>query len=168
MLDRTFPRVVAVLAGLATALTVAGCGAAPNHADDAATPPEVRQAVTDTYNRFFDTSIPASEKPALLENGPAFAQTLDDRANSVVAKKSRVSVSDVTSTGPNSADVTFTVSFGGLPMLRNRTGGAIRTGGAWKVTQETFCSLLQMQGGAPDVCHTPASGAATTAAVPTN
>jgi hypothetical protein len=166
MLDRMFPRVVAVIAGLATAVTVAGCGGSVNHADDAATPQAVRQAVTDTYDRFFSTSIPVSEKPALLENGQAFTQALNDRADSVVAKKSRVTVSDVASTGPNSADVTFTVSFGGLPMLRNRKGGAIRTDGTWKVTQATFCSLLQMQGGAPAACDTPAGGSATSAPPP--
>ncbi|MQY28626.1 hypothetical protein [Nocardia aurantia] len=165
MLVRRFPRVVAAVAAVATAATLAGCGGSSTIANNTGTSPEVRQAVTDTYDRFFSTSIPVEEKPALLENGQAFTQALKDRADSTIAKKSRVTVSDVASTGPDSADVIFTVSFGGLPMLRNRKGGAIRTGGTWKVTQATFCSLLQMQGGAPPVCET---GSSTTAAVPSN
>ncbi|WP_019929248.1 hypothetical protein [Nocardia sp. BMG111209] len=165
MLVRRFPRVVAAVAAVATVVTLAGCGGSSKIANNTGTSPEVRQAVIDTYDRFFSTSIPVEEKPALLENGQAFTQALNDRAESVVAKKSRVTVSDVASTGPNSADVIFTVSFGGLPMLRNRKGGAIRTDGTWQVTQATFCALLQMQGGAPPVCD---SGASTTAPAPGN
>jgi hypothetical protein len=40
----------------------------------------------------------------------------------------------------------FTVLLDGKPALENQAGGAVLDGGAWKVSANTYCTLLALQG----------------------
>ncbi|MFF2555959.1 hypothetical protein ACFVUS_33460 [Nocardia sp. NPDC058058] len=141
-----------VLALCAPLLLTGACG---GHSESSAPASEV-DAVTTTFEHFFDSSLPVDQKMALVENGPAFAETLRAQANSSIAGGASASVSQVDSTGPDRAAVTYTIKKHGFPLLPNRHGEAIRTDGSWKVTAQTFCSLLQLERSAPPVCDNPA------------
>ncbi|MBB5912433.1 hypothetical protein BJY24_001300 [Nocardia transvalensis] len=146
-----------IFAASALVLSAAACGGSDNQSDTASTtgPPSVTQAVTDSYERFFDGGTGADQKMALLENGKAFADTIKAQADSPIAKATSAEVSGVASTGTDHADVTYTILMGGKPALANQQGSAIRQDGTWKVTAATFCALLTLQGNPPPVCATP-------------
>lgn len=142
-----------VLALCAAPMLLAGaCG---GHSESSAPASEV-DAVTTTFEHFFDSSLPVDQKMALVENGQAFEETLKSQANSSIAGGASASVAQVDSTGPDRAAVTFTIKKHGFPLLPNRHGEAIRIDGSWKVSAQTFCSLLQLERSAPPVCDAPA------------
>ncbi|WP_280263589.1 hypothetical protein [Nocardia wallacei] len=116
--------------------------------------PTVTEAVTESYERFFDGATGAEQKMALLENGKAFADTIEAQADSPMAKSTTATVSGVASTGTDHADVNYTILMNGKPALANQQGSAIYQDGGWKVTAATFCALLTLQGNPPPVCAT--------------
>ncbi|WP_051153248.1 hypothetical protein [Nocardia niigatensis] len=132
-------------------LLTAGCGEEGTTSDGSIPAGEV-QAVTTTFERFFDSSIAVDQKAALLENGQVFVETLERQANSSIAGGATASVSQVDGNGPGRAAVTFTINKHGIPLLLNRHGTALRIDGSWKVAAQTFCDLLRVQGGPPAVC----------------
>ncbi|OJF79469.1 hypothetical protein NS14008_09985 [Nocardia seriolae] len=137
----------------------AGCGAdSPPKAEGEVSAAEVK-AVTDTFERFFDSSISVDQKTALLENGQAFTETLEHQAHSAVAGGATASVSAVAGDGPQRAAVTFTIKKHGIPLLPNRHGTALELGGSWKVAAATFCDLLRIEGGVPAACDAAAATA---------
>ncbi|MFE3189775.1 hypothetical protein ACFXHA_12255 [Nocardia sp. NPDC059240] len=122
------------------------------------------QAITSTFEHFFDSSLPVDQKMALLQNGQAFTETLEHQAHSSIAGGASANVSQVDADGPGRASVTFTIKKHGIPLLPNRHGTALQLDGTWKVAAATFCDLLRIEGGVPAVCDaTP-----TTAPVPTS
>ncbi|MTE13499.1 hypothetical protein [Nocardia aurantiaca] len=132
-------------------LLTAGCGRGETASDGSIPNGEV-QAVTTTFERFFDSSIAVDQKAALLENGQAFTETLERQANSSIAGGATASVSQVDGAGPARATVTFTIKKHGIPLLVNRHGIALQIDGSWKVAAQTFCDLLRVQGSPPAVC----------------
>jgi hypothetical protein len=168
MFDRTIAARTLTACALAAVLatTTAACGGSSNSSSAATSSsrePTVTEAVTTTYQRFFDGSTTADQKIALLENGQAFAATIKAQAGSSMAKSTTATVSNVASSGTDHADVTYTILFNGKPALAGQSGTAVRTGGTWKVTAATFCALLTLEGNPPPVCAT----AATTTPAPT-
>ncbi|MBF6174526.1 hypothetical protein [Nocardia blacklockiae] len=162
MFDRGMcTRAAALLAaGALTILSaVAACGGADDESDAAGTtgPPSVTEAVTRSYERFFDGGTDADQKMAVLENGKAFADTINAQADSPMSKATTATVSGVASTGTDHADVTYTILMGGKPALANQQGSAIYQDGTWKVTAATFCALLTLQGNPPPICATTTS-----------
>lgn len=161
MFDRDMcTRTAALLAACALTIlpAVTACGGSDDESDAAATtgPPSVTEAVTRSYERFFDGGTDAEEKMAVLENGKAFADTINAQADSPMSKSTAATVSGVASTGTDHADVTYTILMGGKPALANQPGSAIYQDGTWKVTAATFCALLTLQGNPPAVCATTA------------
>ena len=61
-------------------------------------------------------------------------------------------VQKVVLVNPTQARVTYTLLFSGTPTLPNQTGTAVQTGGTWKVSATTFCSLLTVAKVAPAEC----------------
>ena len=127
--------------------------AAPSSSAAAATPadPATKQAVTTAYEHFFSgTAAPAVSQQA-LQHGEAFKATLEQQAKGQYSKDSGVQVGDVAVNG-QVADVTFTITSKGKPLLANIKGFAVQEGGAWKVAATTFCMLLKLQGNPPSAC----------------
>jgi hypothetical protein len=91
----------------------------------------------------------------VLQHGSAFSPTLAGQAKAAAAQKLAATVSKVNLASPNVADVTFTLTSNGSPLLPNTHGKAVREGGTWKVAAETFCALLGLQGTPPAVCKDP-------------
>jgi hypothetical protein len=121
----------------------------------------VTQAVTQAYESFFDGGTSADKKIALVENGPAFAQTINAQADSPLAKGTKVTVSEVLLADTEHADVTYTVLLNGTPALENQQGAAVKVDNQWLVAASTFCALLTLEGGPPPVCTTSSSATPT-------
>lgn len=130
----------------ATSPTTAGSGTPA----DASTAQSIRSAYTD----FFNSTSTTAMSQAALQHGASFKKTLEDQAKDSLSKNSGVKVAAVRTKG-NLGFVTFTVTSDGAPLLTNFKGYAVREGGRWKVAAITFCTLLQLQGGAPAACNNP-------------
>ena len=111
-------------------------------------------AVKLVYTKFFDPKTPLAVKPAMLQDGTAFVQAIKQQGSTAYAKGSSVSVSNVTLLSPNRASVTFSIIFGGKPVVANQGGWAVKEDGIWKVSGETFCGLVSLSGTTPPACMT--------------
>lgn len=113
--------------------------------------PATKQTITTAYKHFFSgTASPAVSQQA-LQHGDAFKAVLEEQAKGQYSKNSGVEVGDVSVRG-QVADVTFTITSKGAPLLSNIKGFAVQEGGTWKVAAATFCMLLKLQGNPPSVC----------------
>ena len=142
---------------LAAVLAAAGCGGgghgkAASTAPVPSTPAAERAAVADVWQRFFDGSTQASAKVALLQNGAAFAQTIEAQAKSPLAKQSSAKVSKVVLVSATRATVFYAIDLSGKPALPHQRGVAIKDGGRWQVAQTSFCALLKLEGAPPAAC----------------
>lgn len=108
--------------------------------------------ISQAWARFFAGATSAADKQALLQNGSAFAAAINAQANLPIAKGTTAIVSKVTLLSADKAQVTYTISIGGLPALVNQTGTAVLVGGSWKVGSTSFCALLALEGQAPPAC----------------
>jgi hypothetical protein len=143
-------RVSTPAASTSAASTGAATSGAGTSADAATT-----KAVTTAYETFFDIKATTAQTVTVLQHGSAFSPTLAGQAKAAAAQKLAATVSKVNLTRPNVADVTFTLTSNGAPLLPNTHGKAVREGGTWKVAAETFCALLGLQGPPPAVCKDP-------------
>jgi hypothetical protein len=112
-------------------------------------------AITKAYRTFFAPGTPLPTSIGLLQNGAAFASTLEQQGNSSFAQKASASVSDISLVSADTARLRYTISVGGQPMLKDQTGYAVRENGTWKLADYTFCQLMTLQGSAPAACKTP-------------
>ncbi|MGW0173722.1 hypothetical protein ACWDUM_07740 [Rhodococcus sp. NPDC003322] len=124
------------------ATSVAATTSAAAEASEATT-----KAITDTYVAFFDGTNTPAARAALVESGESFLAPLEGMAASPNGQTS-ATVSSVTMTGADTADVKYTIYMGGAPVLPDQTGQAVEVDGQWKVAATTFCALLAIQGGA--------------------
>ncbi|MGH3498232.1 MAG: hypothetical protein ACRDP1_12295 [Nocardioidaceae bacterium] len=108
--------------------------------------------ITTVYTQFFSGKSTAAEKIALVQNGPAFASTIQAQAGSPISKSTTATVSSVSMVTSTRAKVVYTVLLAGTPALKNQSGVAVNEGGHWKVGATTFCALLTLEGAAPALC----------------
>jgi len=142
--NQTTPAATSSAAAPSTAPTASATPA------DAATAAAIKKA----YAQFFSgTAAPAVSEQA-LQHGAAFRQTLVDQAKGQYSKGSGVKVTAMDVRG-QVADVTFTLTNGGKPLLSGIKGLAVQEGGSWKVAAITFCGLLKLQGTPPSACSDP-------------
>lgn len=156
MFTGTFAVRASTVCALTAVLAAAACGSSGDKSSgtpSSAPPATATQAVTQTFERFFDGSTTADQKIALLENGQAFAATIKAQAGTPMAKSTTATVSKVAA-GSDHATVTFTVLFNGKPALVGQPGSAVLVNGGWKVTAATFCALLTLEGNPPPACAT--------------
>lgn len=111
-----------------------------------------KTAIRQNWVAFFDPSTPAAQKAKLLQNGQKFAPVIKAQAGSPLAKKTAAKVKSVTLDDPSHATVVYTVTLAGKPVLKNRTGRAVRVNGTWKVGDRSFCAILGLQGSPPAGC----------------
>lgn len=103
--------------------------------------------------KFFSGTTDANTKVSLLQNGQAFTQYVQAQSQSPTAQSTTASVANVSLNSDNkTATVTYTISQSGTPVLQNQTGQAILENGVWKVSDASFCQLLQLSGNVPPAC----------------
>lgn len=161
---------------VALVLTLVGCGgggdddqAASSTAGIATSTPssgatgtaasEAEAQITQNWELFFKGSTPAQQKIDLLQNGDQFAQLIQQQAQLPLARQTVAQVSKVTVTGPDTAQVGYDILLGTTPALQDQTGQAVLVDRVWKVGDQSFCSLLALEGAVPPMC--PAASSAT-------
>ena len=154
---------------LLAAGVVAGCGSSnddtspvPSTTTTVAGAPTAgaEKEVSDTFVAFFSAQTPPAQKINLVENSPAFADTINAQAATPLTQGAAATVSKVDLDAPGHATVTYTVLVNGQPVLPDQIGEAVEVDGSWKVSQTTFCELLTLQGNPPPVCGAPATSGA--------
>jgi hypothetical protein len=136
----------ALLSVLTAGVVLAGCSSPPSSSASTAS------HVTAAWTTFFKGSTSAAGRLALLQDPTAFAAAIRAQTSSSFAKGLSVKVSKVKVTSSTTATVTYSILIGGSPELPGAKGEAVLVGGHWKVSTQSFCSLLQLEGGAPPIC----------------
>ena len=149
---------------LVAVLAAAGCGGSGKSSSGTgsvagtqstlttASPAAEKAQVKQVWTQFFASSTPPKTKASLLQNGSMFLPAIQAQSKSPLAGKSIATVSRVTLKGPAKATVIYSIDLAGKPALTHQTGVAIRVGGAWKVGDASFCSLLKLGGAPPSAC----------------
>jgi hypothetical protein len=141
---------VLILSGLVMAFAaLAGCGGGSKKPAAASSEEQIKRS----WAAFFEGSTPAARKVALLQHGQQFSPVIQAEANSPLAKQAKVTVTKVTLLSPTRAKVLYTITLAGQPALPNQTGVAVLEGRTWRVSDQSFCSLLSLEGAAPPACH---------------
>ena len=122
----------------------------PNTSAASGSEAAIKQAFVD----FFAGTTAAPDKIKLVERGSDFANVINRQAGTVIAKGTTATVSKVVMLSATQANVIYTVSLSGAPALKNVTGLAVKEGSTWKVSAQTFCTLLKLEQQAPPVCKT--------------
>jgi hypothetical protein len=100
-------------------------------------------AITTNWEAFFSSATPNSKRVQLLQNGQAFASTVDSFSSSPLASAVSAKVTSVTVTSPTQASVKYNLTAGGQSVESGATGVAVLEGGVWKVGDASFCGLLK-------------------------
>jgi len=136
--------VVAVVAlGVAIGLAVWG----PSSSSASAT-----SQVRANWVTFFKGSSPTATRVALLQHGAEARGILAAAAGSGFARGLSATVTKVTITSPTTAAVTYAIAIGGVPLLADQHGTAVKVGTVWQVSTQSFCSLLALEHLRPAFC----------------
>jgi hypothetical protein len=107
-----------------------------------------RAAIVKAFTEAFTSSLPVAERRAHVQDsdelGPYMERTAA-RYRGVVTLQT-VTVSDIVFLDIDRAAVTFTMTFEDRPPL-TQAGTAVLDDGEWKVSRDTFCTLILLGGG---------------------
>jgi hypothetical protein len=148
------------------ALVVAGCSSSAQPAATSTPPassaaagrpadPATTAAVRRAYAAFFSSKASLAQSQAALQHGAAFTAAIREQGAGPHGQQSSASVSSVSLSSPDVADVQFSITSNGITALRDVPGKAVRENGTWKVAATTFCQLLSLEGSAPKACDDP-------------
>jgi ABC-type glycerol-3-phosphate transport system substrate-binding protein len=132
------------VAVLSLGLIAAACGGG---GDKKQTPAEAKAEITKAWETFFNPAIPHEQKKDIVENYEALKPILEEQKNNPQAQQIKAAVKDVTLSGDTNATVVYDIvsTQTNEPLLPNASGQAIYQAKHWKVTQQTFCSLIKLQ-----------------------
>jgi hypothetical protein len=105
--------------------------------------------ITANWEKFFTPGTSIDERVALLQSGAALRAAIEQSATNPLQQQASAKVTQVTFTSPTQATVTYDVSLNGTVALPNAQGTAVLEGGTWKVSQDSFCSLLSLAATGP-------------------
>jgi len=103
------------------------------------------------WQTFFKGSTPVATRVALVQDGTQLRAILVGESNSGFARGLSANVTKVHISSPTTATVTYTIVLGGV-QLTSESGQAIKVGGTWLVSIQSFCGLLAAQHVTPPVC----------------
>jgi hypothetical protein len=129
-----------------TATTAASSTTAATTASTPSVSAAVSAAIISDWTKFFSGQTAAATKLALLENGASFASIVNGQATSGLAQSAKAKVLTVTALSSTSANVHYTIYLGSTPALPNVLGVAVEQDGTWKVSDSSFCVLLNLEG----------------------
>jgi hypothetical protein len=139
---------------LAVSLLAAGCGGSSG--GSAAPPPSPsptvdavaadKAAITMGWEAFFtNASGPVDTHIALLQDGEKFRPELTKSAKDPTNKDLVAKVTDVVVTGDTAAVTYDLLGTGGTVLLGGSMGQAVKVGGKWLVSKQTYCQLVSLQ-----------------------
>jgi hypothetical protein len=137
--------------GSSSAAPSAPGATAPASAGGGSAAPATKRQIVAAYDDFFASTSTTTTSQAALQHGEVFTKTLEEQSKNSYSDSSGVKVAAVDVRG-SVADVTFTITSNGTPLLSGVKGFAVKEGGRWKVAAATFCELLKLQGPAPAAC----------------
>jgi hypothetical protein len=105
--------------------------------------------ITANWEKFFQHGATVAQRIALLQNGEALRQAVEQNAANPLQQQATAKVTNVTLTSPTTAAVTYDVYLNGKVALPKAQGMAVLDGGTWKVAQASFCSLVSLSSTAP-------------------
>jgi len=111
------------------------------------------KAIANAFRVFFDSDTSVAQSVAALQHGPAFRTAVAAESKSPNAQRTTAKVTKVTLTSDKVATVTYSIISSGTPVFPNAQGFAVREGDRWKVSAQTFCALLTLEGNAPPACE---------------
>ena len=126
-------------------------------ATDAASKAAATAQIKQNWATFFKTSTPHVTSVGLLQNGAslgaaiAFAARLAKQQGTAESAQ----VKTVTFTSPTQASITYALLGNGKPLLPNADGTAVLDNGTWKVSQATFCQLVNLGAGGKKIAGCP-------------
>jgi len=111
------------------------------------------QQVTDLYTKYFDSTVDASTKTDLVQNGTKMNALVAALAQATTTSKSSVKVNTVTFSSPTHATVAFDILLNGTPALPNAQGQALldTASNKWQVADVTLCTLAGLDNVSKDV-----------------
>jgi len=132
------------IAVLSLGLIAAACGGGSSEKKQ--TPAEAKAEINKAWETFFNPAIPVEQKKDIVENYDALKPILDEQKTNPQAQMIKAAVKDVTLQGDTNATVTYDIvnTQTNEPLLPNASGQAIKQDGHWKVSQQTFCSLIKL------------------------
>jgi len=164
-------RAVSIAVAAALTLTAVGCGtrvgnrfagpaAAPSPSTSSPAPAPTSTSttidavaataqITAGWERFFDHTTPLADREALLEDGPSYAAALITRSKDPLQAQASAKVTAVVLTASDRATVTYDVLLNGTVALPGAQGEAVQQGGIWKVSAQSFCSLVTLGATSP-------------------
>jgi hypothetical protein len=152
----------AILAPLGLVVLLAGCGGGSSApAANTTTPPvtstsgaptgnapadpaAAKTAITHTWETFFSSSTPSSVAAGLLENGDSLGPALKKakQEDKATGGNRSARVKKITFSSPTQATVNYHLKVGTITL--NSAGAAVLQDGTWKVSQTTFCTLVEL------------------------
>lgn len=103
-----------------------------------------RVEITANWEKFFRAASTVAAREALLENGSQYVDALTQRSKDPLQARASARVTAVEVTGPDRATVTYDVSLDGNVALPGAQGIAVFQDGVWKVSAQSFCSLVSL------------------------
>jgi hypothetical protein len=109
-------------------------------------PTTAEKQIRTNWAAFFNFKTPAAQSAALLEGGDVLAGAIAfaRREQTQTHIKQGAKVLTVTFTGATTANVTYQLLNGTQVLLPSASGVAVYTGGSWKVSRSTFCTLVRL------------------------
>jgi hypothetical protein len=83
---------------------------------------------------------------------------VNSQASSGLAQSARAKVAAVSDVTADSANVHYAIYLGSSPALPSVFGSAVKQNGTWKVSDASFCQLLNLEGLRTSACPTKHSG----------
>jgi hypothetical protein len=102
--------------------------------------------IATNWTEFFNGKTPAASKISLLQNGSTFTSIVDNQVSSGLAQSAQARVADVSDLTAASANVRYAIYLGSTPALPSVEGVAVKQDGTWKVSDASFCQLLNLEG----------------------
>jgi hypothetical protein len=111
-----------------------------------------QQQINTNYQNFFAAANTLKGRESVLQNGPAFAQLLQQYFLGLQSQKSSAIVNSVSFVNKTKANVIYTIDLNAQPVLNNQPGVALYLDNSWKVSDSTLCGLIKLASGTPAVC----------------
>jgi hypothetical protein len=110
------------------------------------------QQINLNWQNFFTAANTLKGRESVLQNGPTFAQLLQEYFLGLESQKSSAIVNSISFVNKTKANVVYTIFLNAQPVLNNQPGIALYLNNSWKVSDSTLCSLIKLAS-TPAVCQ---------------
>jgi hypothetical protein len=110
-------------------------------------PAAAEKQIRENWQKFFDPATPIEEKRKYLQDGDRLYPNLRAFSDDPRGRQVGSEVKTVTFTSATGADVTYTLTLQGATALPDAAGTSVLQDDVWKISAQTFCSLIRMSGG---------------------